>query len=79
MHWEFLIGKSREFTIPKKELVVYVIWGLTYCKHKGYSHLLRLPSLPNRSSPTLGHFAGVLYLRLAFSELNKYLDDIHKN
>lgn len=27
------VEKSRNFTIPKQELVVYVIWCLTYCKH----------------------------------------------
>ena len=76
MHWKFVIGQSREFTIPKQ---VRNLGSDVLKTHKGYSHLLRLPSLPNRSSPTLGHFAGVLYLRLAFLKLNKYLNDIHKN
>ena len=45
----FFFEKSGMLTIPKQELVVYVIWCLTYCKHTRaiviYSHWE--PSLPN--------------------------------
>ena len=75
----FFFEKSGMLTIPKQELVVYVIWCLTYCKHTRaiavcFDFLLFTLEQFHFRSLCRGIISCCLRHSFAIS-LNKYLDD----